>query len=354
MVDLTKEMDFSVPPQIGSVIAGQAPVKTLKYHEDGIHCFAASEGDSRLRLINCDSGNADRPAIKFEREGIRMAEPTHHDLCVLYSGKGSKEHPPAQRNAVHYLSLHDNKILRNFSGDTGDITNISMSPVDDMFISSSKDNTVRLWSLEKAGCVAELHLPPTSGLDSAPYAVFDGSGLVFGVATSLDDSSGDHAIHMYDARNYKGGPFSEMKVTRNSIEAALQGKGIASDVASNLSRGKWNSMAFNKSGDQILVGADRGVGLVVNGFSDGQVDHVLLAEGAATQAETATFSGCFTPEDRTIVSGNQDGTITCWDTKSGLMSCKLEGHPDRVGCVAANPKFAQIASSCSNTALWTW
>ena len=354
MVDLTKEMDFSVPPQIGSVIAGQAPVSSLTYHDDGVHLYAASEEDSRLRLINCDSGNADRPAVKFEREGIRMAEATHHDLCVLYSGKGSKEQPPAQRNAVHYLSLHDNKILRNFSGHTGDITSISMSPVDDMFLSSSKDNTVRLWSLDKAGCVAELHLPPTSGLASAPYACFDGSGLVFGVSTSLDDSSGDHAIHLYDARNYKGGPFSEMKVSRSSIETALQGKGIAGDVASTLSRGKWNSMTFNKSGDQILIGADRGLGLIVDGFSDGKVNHVLLAEGAATQADTATFSGCFTPEDRTILNGNHDGTITCWDAKSGMMSCKLEGHPGRVGCVATNPKFAQIASSCSNTALWTW
>mmetsp|Transcript_29452 Transcript_29452/g.59747 ORF Transcript_29452/g.59747 Transcript_29452/m.59747 type:complete len:355 (+) Transcript_29452:411-1475(+) len=351
VVALTQAMDFANPPKIGAVIRGTAPVSSLSYHDDGVHLFVTSEGDSRLRLVNCDSGTSEKPATKFEREGIRMAEKTHHDLCVIYTGKGTKEQPPAQRHAVHYLSLHDNKILRNFSGHTGEITNISMSPVDDTFLTSSADKTVKLWTLEKAGCVAELHLPPMA--ESKPYACFDGTGLVFGVAVSLGERSDEHAIHLYDARNYKGGPFSEMKVSQSSVEAAIQGKGIAPDVASTLSKGKWNSMSFNKSGDQILIGAETGLGIVLNGY-EGTVDSVLLSEGAASLSDAAAFTGCFTPEDRTILGGNQDGTITCWDAKSGAVTSKLERHTGRVNCIAANPKNAQIASADTNTALWMW
>lgn len=351
VVALTQAMDFANPPKVGAVIRGTAPSTSLSFHEDGVHLFVTSEEDARLRLVNCDNGTSERPATKFEREGIRMAEKTHHDLCVIYTGKGTKEQPPAQRHAVHYLSLHDNKILRNFSGHTGDITNISMSPVDDTFLTSSADKTVRLWTLEKAGCIAELHLPTTA--QGRPYGCIDGTGLVFGVTTSLDESSNEHAIHLYDARNYKGGPFSEMKVSQNSIQDSIQGKGIAPDIASKLSAGRWNSMSFSKSGDQILIGADRGLGIVLDGY-EGKVDNILLAEGASSLSDAAAFSGCFTPEDQTILGGNQDGTITCWDAKSGAVTCKLEGHPGRVSCVAANPKFAQIASACTNTALWTW
>ena len=352
VVALTQAMDFANPPKVGAVIRGTASVSSLSYHEDGVHLFVTSEGDSRLRLVNCDSGTSEIPATKFEREGIRMAETTHHDLCVIYTGKGTKEQPPAQRHAVHYLSLHDNKILRNFSGHTGEITNISMSPVDDTFLTSSADRTVRLWTLEKAGCVAELHLPSTA--EGKPYACFDGTGLVFGVTASFGECSNEHSIHLYDARNYKGGPFSEMKVPQSSVEAAIQGKNIGPDVSATLSKGKWNSMFFNKSGDQILIGADMGLGIILNGY-EGTVNSVLLSEGAASLSDTTSFSGCFTAEDKTILGGNQDGSITCWDAKSGVVTCKLEGHSSRVSCIAANPKFAQIAaSSDSNTALWMW
>jgi WD40 repeat protein len=67
----------------------------------------------------------------------------HHNQCVLFTGKGSKTQPLIQRNAIHYLSLYDNKIMRNFKGHAGEVTDLNMSPVDDTFLSSSTDRTVR-------------------------------------------------------------------------------------------------------------------------------------------------------------------------------------------------------------------
>ena len=63
---------------------------------------------------------------------------------------------------------------------------------------------------------------------------------------------------------------------------------------------------------------------------------------------------CFTPDDKTVLSGNDDGTITCYDVNTGSVVKKLEGHNGPVGCLSANPKYAQFASSCTNTALWMW
>lgn len=71
-------MNFRQPkePKICSVIRGKSPCTSMSYHEDGTHLFVASEADSRMRVVDCLKGVADAPAIKFERDGIRLVEAT--------------------------------------------------------------------------------------------------------------------------------------------------------------------------------------------------------------------------------------------------------------------------------------
>ena len=71
----------------------------------------------------------------------------HHDHCVLLAGNGSPELPSSQKNSIQYVSMYDNKVLRKFRGHTDAITEISMSPADDTFLTSSKDRTVRYVSV---------------------------------------------------------------------------------------------------------------------------------------------------------------------------------------------------------------
>ena len=139
-------MDFSSEPgpKMGCVIRGRAPASSMSYHESGSHLFVASEKDSTLRIVDCLNGGppTDRPPmIKIQNEGIKIVRATHHDKCVLFA-PGLNNGVP-KKNNVYYLSVHDNKILRNFEGHNGVINSISMSPVDDTFLSSSIDGTVR-------------------------------------------------------------------------------------------------------------------------------------------------------------------------------------------------------------------
>jgi len=323
-------------------------VTSIAYHEDGIHLFVASEEDSRLRLVDCQKGTSEPPPLKFERDGIRLVEATHHNLCVLFSGKGSKSHPTAQRNAVHYLSMYDNKILRNFRGHSGDVTGISMSPVDDTFVTASEDRTVRLWDLRQAGCLAQLELPPSVG--NRALATYDGTGLVFGVTAPLASGDG-HLIHLYDARQYGGGPFADLKVGRDAIQQEAQRKGLSLRNALDPSKAEWHSMKFNTSGKQLLVTAKQGLALMLDGF-DASLTKMFVAEGGPGVTPREAPAACFTPDDKTVILGNEDGSISCWNANSGSLERKLEGHVGRVGCVAANRKYAQLASSCTNTALW--
>lgn len=71
-------MDFSQPglPQMAAVIRGKEPATSLSFHSSGNLLFVASERDQRLRLIDCNTGTSDKPAIRFERQGIRLVEST--------------------------------------------------------------------------------------------------------------------------------------------------------------------------------------------------------------------------------------------------------------------------------------
>jgi COMPASS component SWD2 len=160
--------------------------------------------------------------------------------------------------------------------------------------------------------------------------------LVFGITAS---GSNEQNVHLYDSRKYYSGAFAEHKVPHSSIEAAIQN----SQSTAELSKSEWSSIAFNASGNQLLATCPRGLALLLDGF-EGTVQKALYSEEAV--------SACFTADDKSVLMGNKDGTVGCWNVDSGILVKKLSGHTGAVGCIASNPKYAMFASSCTSTALW--
>ena len=225
------------------------------------------------------------------------------------------------------------------------VTKISMSPADDTFLSSSRDRTVRLWSATSAGCLAELKLPEQTEKD--PLAIFDSTGLVFAVTASMTGGQG-HYLHLYDARKYDAGAFAELKVSHDHLQQAIQTHvNVAPNEAGVFATADWTSIQFNTSGNQIFVGTDKGMTIAMDGF-EGTVQRVF--PGTAQRPAVS----CVTADDKTLLTGNDDGSISCWSVESGELLKRLEGHPGSVQAIAANPKYAQFASACKQTALWIW
>jgi hypothetical protein len=69
-------MDFAHGPQIGASFPHKSAVSSLSYHGDGGHLYAVTEGDSRLTLINANTGTSDQPPYRCEREGISLVAAT--------------------------------------------------------------------------------------------------------------------------------------------------------------------------------------------------------------------------------------------------------------------------------------
>ena len=124
----------------------------------------------------------------------------HHNQSLLYTGsEKDKTQNVGQRHAINYLSLHDNKILRQFRGHSGEVTSISMSPVDDSFLTSSKDRSIRLWDLKQAGSLATMDMPKSGkgmmmDLNGGSLAAYDSTGLVFGITAPLEGNAGHVSI----------------------------------------------------------------------------------------------------------------------------------------------------------------
>lgn len=235
--------------------------------------------------------------------------------------------------------------MRKFRGHTDLVTAMSMCPADDTFLSSSKDRTVRLWTAKSAGCLAELKLPDKT--EGAPIARFDSTGLVFAVTASMTGGQG-HYLHLYDARNYDGGAFAELKLSHDDLSRAIQTHVNVDPVqGAMLSSADWTTLRFNTSGNQILVGTEKGISIVMDGF-EGTVQRIF-----SSSSQRPAVS-CFSSDDRTLLLGNDDGRISCWSLELGTMVKQLDGHPGPVNCIASNPKYAQFASSCTNIALWVW
>jgi COMPASS component SWD2 len=112
----------------------------------------------------------------------------------------------------------------------------------------------------------------------------------------------------------------------------------------------WTKIKFSNSGKNILVTTTKSSALILDGY-DASVVNVFVGEEEHAEQPLAA---CFSSDDKTILGGHADGTISCWDATNGELIKKLSGHVGRVGCIASNPKYSQIASSCTNTALWLW
>ncbi len=159
-----------------------------------------------------------------------------------------------------------------------------------------------------------------------------------------------------------------MKLDHTSVLNSISNQLSRPDMnaSSELAKARWTSMRFNKSGKQILVTTDRGVILMIDGY-DGKLTHSFLSSSASASSsssngasatdintQTQPSSACFSSDDRTVLCGNEDGSISCYDATTGELVRILKGHVGNVGCIASNPKYQQFASSCTNTALWLW
>lgn len=301
------------------VVRGFRVAKIFKENTDRINnvdfsptgdALISSSEDDQIVIYDCEKGTQKR-TVNSKKYGVDLVHFTHAKNTAIHASTKIDD-------TIRYLSLHDNKYIRYFPGHTKKVVTLSMSPIDDMFLSGSLDKTLRLWDLRSPNCQGLMHL------SSRPVAAFDPEGLIFAAGVNSE------SVKLYDLRSFDKGPFASFRVPQEK----------------NL---EWTGLKFSPDGKTILLSTNGGVIRLVDAFH-GNPTHSLTGH---VNDKKLALEASFSPDSQFVFSGSSDGKVHAWNAETGHRVCAYTSdHTGPVQCVQFNPKYMMMASGCSMMAFW--
>eukprot|EP00041_Stephanoeca_diplocostata_P014743 m.277671 g.277671 ORF g.277671 m.277671 type:complete len:321 (+) comp19785_c0_seq1:304-1266(+) len=306
------QQSFQVAKSFGQ---NNGPVNSMDYNDTGDLLVTASNDDS-INLYDCKAGSH-MQTLHSKKYGAALIRFTHGGKTVLHSSL-------KENHTVRYLSLHDNKYIRYFPGHKDQVTSLSMSPLNDQFLSASRDTSVRLWDVRSQNCNGVLQArAPTTG-------AFDNAGVVFAVGL------GGNAIKLYDARKYENGPFKTFNV----------------GTVGSANTPQFSDLLFSPDGNYIMARRVDGSVILMQSFEG----HVSL------QVPHRATSCCFSPCGNYTYVGTEDGRIlvqrvldindSARQPQLNADVTRLQGHSGAISAIAFNPKMLLLASACTELGFW--
>ena len=137
---------------------------------DGKYLVVASN-DDQINFYSLQRGDKTN-TYQCKKYGVSHVKFANH--CKLILCASTKE----GYYRVCLWSLHDNTILAYFIGHVDEITGIEVSPLNSFFLSSAKNEEVRLWDYNKKECLAVFN--------ETSCGTFDNTGQVIALAYVTD------------------------------------------------------------------------------------------------------------------------------------------------------------------------
>ncbi|CDH51128.1 wd repeat-containing protein 82 [Lichtheimia corymbifera JMRC:FSU:9682] len=320
------------PSVLGECVAAKTfrdnrqPVTSLCFDDSGELCVTSAQDES-LHIYNCREGKH-QSTLHSKKYGVNLARFTHQKTTVIYAS--TKED-----DTLRYLSVHDNKFIRYFRGHKDKVVSLEMSPIDDQFLSSSLDKTVRLWDLRSPTCQGVVHAR------GRPTAAFDPEGLIF--ALGVDSST----VKMYDLRAYESGPFATCEIS----DTYYYPKGLPD----------WTSLKFTNNGKHILLSTSGQTHYILDAFSGNIIQRLsgFPRLGVDTCGEETGLS----PDGRFVFSGGRDGKLYIWDIENPAstagviqdntpMTALDTPHTDNLRVFGFNPYYMMFVTGSDELEFW--
>ena len=233
--------------------------------------------------------------------------------CVCFSPDGKEIVSSSNDNTLRLWDLQGNQIGQPFLGHWNSVWSVAFSPDGTVIISGGAEETLRLWDLQ-GNQIGQPFLGHGSWVNSVAFSP-DGKALVSG--------SGDNTLRLWDLQgNQIGQPFLGHEDKVRSVAFSPDGKAIVSGSRDNTLR-LWD-LQGNQIGQPFLW-------------------HKSWVNSVA-----------FSPDGRVIASAGMDKTVCLWDLQGNLIGIPLEGHEGGVNSVAFSPDGQTLVSCSGDKSIKIW
>ncbi|KAH8810256.1 hypothetical protein DL96DRAFT_1821733 [Flagelloscypha sp. PMI_526] len=316
-------------------------VQSVAFSPDG-KCVVSGSNDNSVRIWDAESGYQIR---KLNGHGSSVES-------VAFSPDGKRVVSGSLDNSVRIWDAESGQQLYQLDGHEQSVNSVAFSPNSKRVVSGSDDKSVRIWDAKSGQQLRKLN---GHGSYVRSVAFCPNSKRV--VSGSFDNS-----VRIWDAES--GQQLSKLDGHGSSVQSVAfssDSKRIVSGSFDNSVRiwdadsGKQlqrlhvhgdgvNSVAFSPDGKRV-----------VSGSQDKSV-RIWVAESGYTDP---FYSVDFSPDGRHVVStsgtfGFFDNIVRIWDTQSGKLIHKLDGHANSVNLVFFSADSQRVISGSKDNSVLIW
>ncbi|ORY79003.1 WD40-repeat-containing domain protein [Protomyces lactucae-debilis] len=298
---------LEIPAKIGHILhpsdVPAKPVNVVRYNHSGAY-FMSAGNDRKIHLWNSQNG---LHVKTFEAHGYEVADVAiNADSSQFASCGGDK--------LLFYWDVRTGVTIRRYAGHYQRLNAVCFAAEGTVLVSGSFDATVRLWD--------------TRSQSQAPIQVLqeakDSVSAVCAYEHTVVTGSLDGKIRTYDLR---------------------QGQ-LSTDVLAQ----PINSIELSQDGELMLVSTLDSKIRLFDRNNGG-----LLQQMQGHTCQRYRVPACFGYDERSVLSGSEDGHIWAWETSTGVKFKQLPCHNGKVVLgLAHHPKAAQMVSSGSDGEITMW
>lgn len=264
----------------------------------------------------------------------------------------------SEDETVRIWRLDNGRQIRVLSGHTGPVHCVAVSPDNRWIASGSDDRSIRLWNLHTGQLIRTLG----GWLGGHRQAV---KALYFHPDRKrLASGSSDKTIRLWKIASGKElrcitgyqHPITQVAISPDGKTLVSGCTGQALKIR-HLGNGHLLQTVQDEHPIEALAFSPDGLTLVTGGR-----DRVIRCWDLATGTVRHTYPGhlsgvsalAYSRDGRWLLSGGQDGSLKLWQTTTGREICHLQDHRDRVCGVAISPDNQALISGSRDQTIKIW